>query len=125
MADEITLTWRLKVDKASAGIAYDEEKSLTIDMAGTHQYENVQDIGFASHEAIAFPSDMANKGIVVVENLDATNYITLGLDVTGSFVYPIKLLPGEAYVFRSQEGASWYAQANTAACKLRVRVFEL
>ena len=56
-----------------------------------------------------------------MQNLDATNYIEIGFSTT---VYGLRLEAGEAIAFRLNPGATIYAKANTAACKLLCKVYQ-
>ena len=75
----------------------------------------IQAIG-TTEEPIAF-TDIGTNGYIVLKNLDATNYIQVGVS-TG--VYAIRLKAGEVAAFHFEPGASLVAKANTAACRLAV-----
>lgn len=122
MADEIELSFRFQVDKDD--IQIDEARSNVIDMSGTHPFEIKQDIGFATHEALAIPSDVASLGVTMFENCDATNYVEIGVVVSATFYPSMRLLAGEAFPMRLSPAVTYYAKANTAAVKLRVRGVE-
>jgi hypothetical protein len=64
------------------------------------------------------------EGWCVMQNLDATNYITWGPDNSGSMVVLGKLKPGESITFRVAPTVVLHAQANTASCLLFCRVYE-
>lgn len=85
-------------------------------------------------------SQLTLPGLCRITNLDATNYVTVGiLDPDGDF-YPLaEVLPGEFYILRLSRslGQSWgvgtattdsgctlHIQANTAACNVVVEAFE-
>jgi hypothetical protein len=63
--------------------------------------------------------------LAVFENLDANNYIEIGIQVTGTFYPFLKLLAGK------QAGPMWlgtaapYARANTGNVKLFYIMYEL
>lgn len=61
--------------------------------------------------------DVSSSGLIVVKNLDDTNYVEIGL--TGS--YPIKLKPGQFCVFPPT--GTIYALANSADCDVEFYVF--
>ena len=78
----------------------------------------VQAIGTAAHEAIDL-GDVGTVGLVMFRNLDATNFVQIGIDDGGAFVPIHELLPGEsAGPFRLASGVALYAQADTAAVKI-------
>lgn len=87
--------------------------------------------------------ELTTPGVVRIQNLDPTNYVTWGAwDPSGSTFRPVgELLPGETYVFRlardfrSEYGAgpgtsttgtdvTLRFKANTAPCKVLVEAFE-
>ena len=66
---------------------------------------------------------LTTPGWMFAKNLDATNYVDLGL-VTGGTFYPFaRLLPGEAAVLRLGLSAP-YARANTAAVLLEYELYD-
>jgi len=123
MADEITLRWNLTADK---GNLYrrkaPESQSITLTASSPAVAAGVASIGFAAHEAIPL-GDVAAVGLAWFTNLDATNYVELGVQVTATFYPFVKLLPGESYCFRLGSSAP-YAQANTAAVKLEYEILD-
>lgn len=77
---------------------------------------NVQTIGTSPHEALV-KGDIASIGLAVFQNLDSTNYVEIGVDVSGTFYPFLKLLAG--YQCMCWMGVnSIYAQANTGDVKL-------
>jgi hypothetical protein len=63
-------------------------------------------------------ADMTNEGYCIARNLDSTNYLEIGVEVSAAFYPLIKLKAGEISVFRLTPGVSVFARANTAACRL-------
>src|SRR4051794_11028699 len=92
MADEISLNVTLQVNKGSISIS----RNITDmgDMAGSHFSWQTQSIDYAAHEALAISSDVANKGQAIFRNLDATNYVDIGLVISGTFYPFARVLPG-------------------------------
>lgn len=91
--------------------------SLSVTVSGTTIMDSVQDVG-TSEEAILL-GDVATGGYWFVQNMDATNFITLrsATGVTGL----IKLLAGEWAIFRTNSGAAApFIIADTGACKVRL-----
>lgn len=74
-----------------------------------------QEIG-TSEEALTV-GDVSSLGLVVIKNLDETNFVEVGLTAS----YTIKLLPGQACLF--PPAGTLYAKANTAACDVEYYVF--
>jgi hypothetical protein len=77
---------------------------------------NVQTISNAAHAALDKGS-VVTPGFAVFQNLDATNYIEIGIDVGAAFHAFMKLKPGEQGMARLGTTAP-YALANTAPVSL-------
>lgn len=117
MADEISITARLRAYKSLLNI----DRSLsnqTFDMSGSTFYANLQTIG-TTYEAVTVGADLGTAGWSMFINHDTTNYVEIGLDVGAAFYGLIKLMPGELALFRLTT-STFYARANTGACKLEV-----
>ncbi|MDI1345274.1 MAG: hypothetical protein PSV22_14400 [Pseudolabrys sp.] len=70
----------------------------------------------------SIPTSIGNAGYCVIVNDDATNYVDVGFATT---VYPLRLPAGGAMVLAlTPAAASLFLKANTAACKVRLRVQE-
>jgi hypothetical protein len=71
-------------------------------------------------------SALTTPGICRVMNLDATNFVTLGTYVGGTFNPFMELLPGETYVLRMSRtiGSTLRALADTASVVLLVECFD-
>lgn len=82
-----------------------------------------QTIG-TSHEAID-TSDLTAVGWAIFKNIDGTNYVEIGLDVSSTF-YPLaRMNAGEmAGPFRIAAGVTLYARANTASCNIQAVVLD-
>ena len=117
MAKEIKASVSLSV-KTSIGTSSDVNGSKSIDMTGTHITHNIQDVGSGGPEALVEGADLGTPGVYYIKNLDAVNYVSIGL----SGQYSIKLKPGEFCLFRA--AAAIYALANGATCKVEYMVLE-
>ena len=117
MADEIVITMGMTVTNGSL-----TKKVGTIvdryDMAGTRAFGAVQDIG-TTYELLDTGADVGTEGWSFYRNLDATNYVELGLEVSAAFYAFAKLMPGEMAMLPISSNAI-YAKANTATCKLQI-----
>lgn len=73
-------------------------------------------------------SGLTTPGMLFIQNLDSTNYVTLGIVVSGTFYPVVEIQPGEFYVFRMSRtilsAATLWVLANTASCKVLVQAFE-
>ena len=118
MANELTVSIRLKFSKANTGEAKRAySKSITVD--GDSFVHGVQSIG-TTEEEIAQLADLGTPGWVLLINQDATNYVEAGKS-TG--VYTVKMEAGEPALFRL-DGTALLAKANTSACLVEYYIFE-
>jgi hypothetical protein len=116
LAKEIRLTINLAATKGSLTVS----RNVTVQptMTGTHMSYNVQNIGFSAHEQIVVNSDVATQGLTFFRNLDATNYVSIGVVVSAAFYPLLRLMPGEIAAVRLEPGVAVYAKAHTAATDL-------
>ena len=115
MADEISMTLSLQFKKGGAVLQRSE--SIRIDVAGDAFAHEIQSIPVAN-TALVEAAAIGDPGIVFVKNLDATNFVTVGL--TGS--YTAKLLPGEWAIFRA--AGAIFALADTDTCLVEYFIIE-
>lgn len=120
MANELSVALSLRYSKN--GISLNRYVTDSVTVAGNSYLSGVQIIGFSAHEALSL-GDVATAGYVLLRNTDGTNYVQVGIDSSGTFVPSIKLLAGEAAMFRA--GAVLYAKADTAAVNLESWVIEV
>lgn len=67
---------------------------------------------------------IATLGVMVVKNLDATNFVDIGSYVGGTFYPLVRVLARERYPFRVKPGLTLYAKADTAAVKIQKTIYE-
>lgn len=118
MANEISVRGYLTGTKNGVTVTGDTTKSITL--AGSQLASGVQNIGTTT-EQLSFPADLTTEGIgyLYVKNLDATNYVEIGLNTPVTQIM-IKLLAGQVAVFPPYSGnPTIYAKANTAAINLQ------
>ena len=120
MADEITVNARLGVSNGGF-VAERNPGRLQVDQATQGGIGSVQTIG-TTYEAIAL-GDVSTEGYAQFINLDASNFVDIGIDVAATFYPVVRLLAGETAVFRVSTQAL-YAKADTAAVKLDVFILE-
>lgn len=122
MADEISVTARLTV--ANGSLAFDRNVvRKQFDQTTARVSGGVQTIGTGSHEALGVGADISSAGYAFFQNLDATNYVEIGIDDTGTFEPLLKLEAGEVAVCPLTT-TGVYAQANTAAVELEFYIIE-
>lgn len=123
MADEITITMTLAVDKGNIDESVRISNLRTTMFAATPRKSAfIQAIGFTAHEAVGLHADItASPGFAVIKNHDATNYVELGTDDAGTFVPFLRLDPNDALLVKfAAAGSTIYAKANTASVELEV-----
>lgn len=121
MANEITLTMGMRVRKG--GLAIDiATNQLARTLTGARRASQTQTIGTGAHEALVI-GDVSSAGYAFFKNLDGTNYVELGRDLTGTFVPFAKLLAGDIAMLPLTSTAV-YAKANTGAVELDYLILE-
>jgi hypothetical protein len=121
MSAEIKATIGLTATKGELSLAV-ATTTKSIDMTGT-TYSDVGQIVGTTYEALTIGSDVGTEGWTYFKNLDATNYVEVGVEVAAAFYPLIKLKPGEAALCRLAVGTV-FARANTSSVKLRALVLE-
>jgi len=123
MADEITITTRLSYTNGSRSISW-SPASASVDQTGTDFTWKTQLIGFAAAEAIVLGEVSTGEGaVMMIQNLDATNFVTVGYDDSGLKGF-VKLMPGDPpFIFRCSQAAP-YAQADTGDCQIQYAIIE-
>lgn len=122
MANEISVTTNLAVRSGNLQYSRSGNRSFDLVASSPAKASGIASIGFAAHEALPM-ADVGTAGWARFENLDATNYVQIGVDVAAAFVPVIKLKPGEIAVCRLATNAP-YAKAAVAAVKLDYEIFE-
>lgn len=124
MADEITITTSLSFVKGNVSESL-SDTSLTRDVSGTKYVKGVQNVGFASEEALDMGDILTgattSPGYAFFRNLDATNFVTIR-GATG-IADTVKLLPGDVALFRLAADAP-FVQADAAAVNLEYLIIE-
>ena len=116
MSDEFSYQSQISLRNGSLLDSYSTQ-SLRANQSVALLVRNVQPVSNVSHAALGLGS-VVTPGWAVFTNLDATNYIEVGIDV-GAVFYPfIKLLPGETSGPVRLGMAAPYALANTATVSL-------
>lgn len=125
MANELTVHARMRLVKDGVDMALPREiagASQSVTITGSEYVHQVQIVGFAAHEALDL-GDVGSVGWIIIHNRDATNFIQVGADVTGSFVPVVKLKAGERGCFRLQT-ANTYLKADTGNCRVEYLLVE-
>lgn len=121
MANEMTLVGTVTVSNGNFKFVW-RPGALSVDQTNGRVSGGVQTIG-TSAETVTIGGDITSYGYMVVRNLDATNFVTIGPDSTGQVDF-LKLLAGEWGVFPIKPGITIKATADTAACDLEYYVLD-
>ena len=122
MANEITVNLNMEIKNGFFAESI-RPGQIRIDQSGEGRSGVVQTIG-TSEEVVAF-TEISTEGVLYMRNLDDTNFVRYGPERPVSIlVYFGKLKPGEYALFRLAPGVVMRAQADTAAVKLDVRLYE-
>lgn len=120
MAQEITIRASLSVSKGGASSEM-IVAPLALNMSGNRFIRHVQNVGFASEEAVQ-KGELGTLGFGLFKNLDATNFVELRL-ATG--VTPgLKIKAGESILVRFNGGNSPFLIADTAGCLVEYLIVE-
>ena len=122
MADEITTVLRVTVENGNY--------KQTVDYGTTKDDQAAQGGGVpgtvsvgTSEEDMTF-GDRSTPGVVVLRNLDTTNFVTYGPKSAGSMVAFGRINAGEVARLRLASAVTWRWQADTATVKVQVDAFE-
>ena len=137
MANEITVNLNVVVRKGN--LAETVSANFRATQTGTGgPTPGVLSISTAGEDVTL--TDLVTPGLCVVQNVDSTNYIEMGVH-DGAVFHPfLELQPGESYVFRFSRNLgeednvagtgttgtihTIFARANTAAAWLLIKAFE-
>lgn len=124
MADEINYSLSIQFDKGNISIKREAQRQ-SVSVAGDAYSAQVQSIPTtAGGTAVAIASAVGTKGYAFFRNLDATNFVTLGVhDGSANYFAFAKLKPGEAGMIRLAS-STIYALADTGAVLLEAIIIE-
>jgi hypothetical protein len=115
MANEISYQFQIILNNGKLKDQY-SSNSVSATQSTAALMRNVQSISNSAHSALDLGS-VVTPGFAVFQNLDSTNYVEVGIDVTGTFYPFLKLKAGEQGIVRLGISAP-YAKANSAAVSL-------
>ena len=121
MADELALTILATITNGNFKdrLAHGAQK---FDQAAVGAASNVVSVG-TSEEDVA-TGDLSTLGWCFMRNLDTTNYVTYGPKSSGAMVAMGRIEAGEVHAMRLEPGITLRWLANTATCKVDLRIFE-
>jgi hypothetical protein len=117
MANEALFTGVIQFSKG--GAIESKSYSAQVDVAGTDYMAKTLSIA-TSDTSIAL-ADIGSPGLLMVKNLDATNFVTLG--PSGS-TYPIKIAAGDFIGPVYWNDPEVHLKANTAAVLVELFILE-
>ncbi len=119
MADEISVSTRLYARNGFLLVDHNVG-TIAVDMSGTTYASGAVEYSTtAAGTAISLDGvTTGTMGYAFFRNLDATNYIEIGVQVLGTFYAFTKLLAGEVAIVRMNQSNAPYARANTASVRL-------
>lgn len=120
MANEIRITLQLQVINGDFkdGFTYSDQWDQTAIGASA----GVQIVGTSAENLDL--GDVATNGVLVLHNLDDTNFVTYGLNDSAAIKACGKIKPGEVALLRLVPGIDLMCQADTADVKLRFLLLE-
>jgi hypothetical protein len=124
MANEITVTATLKVAKGSLAWQQSVNQSITLAAAKPNGSGFSQSIPTTAGGTAISLGAVATNGWAWFQNLDATNYVEIGVADGGTFFPFARLLAGEIALMRVSASAAPYALANTGAVILMTTIFD-
>lgn len=124
MAGEITVNTTLKVAKGSINFQQSTVQSVTLAAAKPSGSGFTQTIPTTAAGTAISLGGVAANGWGWIQNVDATNFIEIGVQVAGVFYPTLKLLAGESIAVRVSPDCVPYALANTGAVILQCTIFD-
>jgi hypothetical protein len=99
--------------------------TLSITPANVGAHCPIVSVGTSEEDLEVGDVGASTQGFIVLQNLDAANYVTYGPKSGGAMVAMGRIRAGEIAVFRLEPSAVLRWAANTAAVKVSVRVYAL
>tara|TARA_B100000029_G_scaffold501774_1_gene575883 strand:- start:754 stop:1122 length:369 start_codon:yes stop_codon:yes gene_type:complete len=121
MAEEIAITILAKVENGNFKDRVDHGQ-LKHDQAAIGAHAAVVKVGTSEEDVST--GDISTLGWCLMRNLDTTNYVTYGPKSGAAMVGMGRLEAGEVHAVRLEPGITLRWVANTAECKVDLRVYE-
>ncbi len=115
MANEININGAMYAKKGNVDIQR-PLPNLEIDWTGNDYAWQSQSIATTATQ-ITIPGSISAGGFAVIQNLDTTNYVEIGLYISSTFYPLMKIKPGKWNLI-SLGTTTIYAKADTAAVKI-------
>lgn len=121
MSAEISAALSLVVSKGGATLSRSLAKNF--DMAGDDLGQGTQLIG-TTDEQLVLPSDIASAKLLLIENLDPTNYVEMSYGTGGGFSAVSRMDANGGFYFGRPSSLTIYLKANTTACRVKFDIVE-
>lgn len=119
---EIRLNVSLTVEKDSFKRTLGDQVQLTQDALG--ESTGIMPVPTTPGGTVLPVGGVTTSGVIYLKNLDDTNYVQLGTQVSGTFYPVLRLKPGDIAVWRLDPTATLRLLANTAACNVAYSLFQ-
>lgn len=117
MANELQFT--IQVNYRNGIDSDNTAEPFYMNVSATERIEGAPTIG-TTEESLAL-GDVSSVGLVIIKNMDPTNYVTVG-NVTGQ--RPIRIPPLTTFPLYLP-GSAVFVAANTAPCKIVYKIFSV
>lgn len=97
-------------------------RTITITQSGNVVWSDT--VSIATSATTITPGSVSTLGVMVVENLDAANFVKIAVDDGGTPKYWGKVKAGESFPIRLLPGTTVKMIADTAAVKVQLTVYE-
>ena len=123
MANEISISTRLLAKKSFLNVDHNVG-TVTADLSGSTSAAGIVSIPTtAGGTALSLDGiTTATMGYAFFRNIDATNYIEIGVQVGGTFYALVKLKAGEVALLRMNQTNPPYARSNGTAANLQYTI---
>lgn len=120
MANEISITLAVKVLKGS----YAETFNYTgfVSQAAAGAASGVQTVGTSEENLDS--GDVANNGLLILRNLDSTNFVDYGMSDAGTMKAVGRIKAGECAMLRVKPAVTVRLKADTASCSVQYLFLE-
>lgn len=118
MANEINI--QISASLVNGGLVDNVAAVKQISQATQEKFDRVFTVATSDG---ALTISLTTLGVAFLTNLDATNFVTYGPESAGAMIGLGKLKPGETHALRLKPGITLRMQADTASCRVGVKVW--
>jgi hypothetical protein len=121
---EINANLTLKVTKGY--LSYQRSVNNTLSITNTAPNVAGLTMSVPNHATGTLVSvgSVLTNGVAWFGNLDTTNYVEVGRQVSGTFYALFRINPGEAWPVRLVQGADIFARANSTNVNMEYAIFD-